>query len=364
MQIVSRKLSSLIILAALVLVVVCLSLAREVAVPIALAVLITFLLAPVDKAFQRVGLPRSLSVVLVMFLALSLIVVIAWGITGQVKEFADKLPTYKGNIKKRVEDLRWDGKGTALAKARDTVEEVIGDVTTNTPPKKSGAQPVPVTVQNDTAHSLLSIVSPVLGSLFNILLVIVLVVFMLLERDEFHARMIQSMGDKRGSSASKALDEAGQLVGQYLVAQSVVNACVATTIGVSLFFLGVPYALLWGFSIAILRFIPYIGIWIAATLPLSVSLATSPNWTQPLAIIGIFVVFEPLVGMILEPIFFGRTIGISKLAMLISIAFWAWLWGPIGLLLATPLTACLAVIAKYVPELKFIAVFLSDKPVK
>src|ERR1700693_900571 len=131
MQIASRKLSSLIILAALVLAVVCLSLAREVVVPIALAVLIAFLLAPIDKGFQRLGLPRSLSVVLVTLLALSLIVIVAWGIAGQVKEFADRLPTYKGNIKKRVEDLRWDGKGTPLAKARDTVEEVIGEVATN-----------------------------------------------------------------------------------------------------------------------------------------------------------------------------------------------------------------------------------------
>ena len=143
-----------------------------------------------------------------------------------------------------------------------------------------------------------------------------------------------------------------------------VNICVATAIGLSLFLLGVPYALLWGFLIAVLRFIPYVGIWIAAAFPLAVSLATSPNWMQPLEVMGIFVVFEPLVGMVLEPILFGHTIGISKLAMLISITFWTWLWGPVGLLLATPLTVCLAVISKYVPDLKFIAVLLSDEPVK
>jgi predicted PurR-regulated permease PerM len=189
------------------------------------------------------------------------------------------------------------------------------------------------------------------------------VVFMLLEREELRTRLIRSMGEKRKDAASKALDEAGRLVTRYLIAQSVVNICVATVIGLALFILGVPYALLWAFTIAMLRFIPYIGIWIAATLPLVVSLATSTNWFQPLAVVGAFVIFEPLVGMVLEPILFGRTIGISKLAMLISITFWTWMWGPVGLLLATPLTACLIVIAKHVPDLNFLAVLLSDDPV-
>jgi predicted PurR-regulated permease PerM len=364
MQTTSQKFSPLIVLGALVAMLACLYVAREIMVPIAFAVLLTFLLAPVDKAFQRLGLPRTVSVVVVALLSLSLITAITWGITGQVKEFADKLPTYKGNIKKRVEDLRWDGKGTSLTKARDTVEEVIGEVTTNTPSKKPAPQPVPVTVQNNAGHPVLSLIPPVLASLFNILLVIILSIFMLLERDELRLRLIRAIGEKQRNVANKAMDEAGDLVGRYLIAQLMVNLCVATTIGLSLFFLGVPYALLWAFLIAVLRFIPYIGIWVAAAFPLAVSLATSSNWTQPLAVMGIFAIFEPLVGMVLEPMLFGRTIGISKLAMLISITFWTWLWGPMGLLLATPLTACLAVIAKYVPDLKFIAVLLSDEPVK
>ena len=364
MQTASQRTSSFLVPLALVVVVVCLYFTREVMIPVALAGLIAFLLAPLDKALQRLGLLRGLSVALVTLLSLSIIVIVTWGIAGQVKEFAGQLPTYKGTIKKRIEDLRWDGKGTALAKARDTVEEVIGEVTTNAPTKKSTSSPVPVTVESGKAQTLLSVISPVLGALFNFLMVVVLVVFMLLEREELRDRLIRSLGDKRKDVASNALDEAGQLVGKYLIAQLMVNVCVATTIGLALFLLGVPYALLWGFTIVILRFIPYIGIWIAATLPLAVSLATSPTWSQPLAVVGTFAIFEPLVGMVLEPILFGRTIGISKLAMLISIAFWTWLWGPVGLLLATPLTACLAVISKYVPDLKFMAILLSDEPVK
>jgi len=359
----SQKASPLLVGLVLAAVFFCLYFTREFMVPVALAGFLAFLLAPIDKTLQRMGLPRSLSAGLATVFSISVIVIIAWGIAGQVKGFAEQLPTYKGNIKKRVEDLRWDGKGTALAKARDTVEEVIGEVATNTPSKKSASSPIPVKVQTDRTQTLLSMISPILGALFNILLVSVLVVFMLLERTELRARVIRSLSEKRKGAAGEALDEAGQLVGRYLRVQSIVNACVATTIGVALFVLGVPYALLWGFTIFVLRFIPYIGIWIAATLPLAVSLATSSNWFQPLAVMGIFGVFEPLVGLVLEPMLFGHTIGISKLAMLISIAFWTWLWGPVGLLLATPLTACVAVIAKYIPELKFIAVLLSDKPV-
>ena len=362
MQGVSQTLSSLLMCFGLLVVVICLYFARAVMVPVALAGLLAFLLAPIDEALQRLGLARSISVGLITLLSLSLVVIITWGIAGEMKEFAQQLPTYKGNIKKRVEDLHWDGKGTALARARDTLEEIIGEVATDAPSQQSASSPIPVLIQTDKTQTLLSVISPVMGTLFNILLVIVLVVFMLLERKELRARVIRSLSDKRKSVVSQALDEAGQLVGRYLGVQFVVNACLATTIGLALFFLGVPYALLWGFTVLILRFIPYIGIWIAEIFPLVVSLATSSNWTQPLAVIGIFGVFEPLVGMLLEPIFFGRTIGISKLAMLISIAFWTWLWGPVGLLLATPLTACLAVIAKYVPELRFIAVLLSDTP--
>ena len=363
MQGATQTLSSLLVLLGLVVFVACLYLARAVMVPVALAGLLAFLLAPIDNVLQRLGLARGLSVGLITLVSLSLVVIITWGIAGEVKEFAQQLPTYKGNIKKRVDDLRWDGKGTILAKARDAVEEIIGEVTTNTPSEKPVSSPIPVMVQADKTQTLLAVISPILGTLFGVLLVIVLVVFMLLERKELRARVIHSLSDKRKGAANQAFDEAGRLIGRYLGAQLVMNACLATTIGVALFFLGVPYALLWGFTILALRFIPYIGIWIAAAFPLVVSLATSSNWIQPLAVIGIFGVFEPLAGMVLEPILFGRTIGISKLAMLISIAFWTWLWGPVGLLLATPLTACLVVTAKYIPELRFIAVLLSDKPV-
>jgi hypothetical protein len=205
-------------------------------------------------------------------------------------------------------------------------------------------------------------VRPLLESLFYILLVAILVIFMLLERDELRNRAIRLLGYGRLSLTTQALDEAGQRVSRYLFAQFIVNVCLGVTIGLGLFLLGVPYALLWGFLIIILRFVPYIGIWIAAILPFAVSLATSSNWWQPLSVIALFAVLEPVVAMVIEPMLFSQSAGTSKLAMLISIAFWTWLWGPVGLLLATPLTACLAVVAKHVPQLEFIAVLLGDEP--
>jgi hypothetical protein len=175
-------------------------------------------------------------------------------------------------------------------------------------------------------------------------------------------RVIRLLGYGRLSLTTTALDEAGHRVSRYLLTLSIINAGVGLVIGLGLFLLGVPYALLWGVLIFILRFVPYLGIWIAALLPFAVSLATSSNWWQPLSVLGMFAVFETVAAMIIEPMLFSQSAGTSKLAMLIAIAFWTSLWGPVGLLLATPLTACLTVIAKYVPQLEFIAVLFGDQP--
>ena len=351
---------------ALVLIVASIYWARPVLIPVALAMLLTFLLSPADSALQRLGLGRAVSVALLAIITFSLIGVIGWAISVQVKEIAKNLPSYQGNIKKRIEDLQV-GQGTTLDKVRIEFEQLIGDVTTNAPSTEQARQPVLVAVQGGRFSSGIwqfsPMIQPLLESLFYILLVATLVIFMLLERDELRNRAIRLLGYGRLSLATQALDEAGQRVSRYLFAQFIVNACLGVVIGLGLFLLGVPYALLWGFLIIFLRFVPYIGIWIAAILPFAVSLATSSNWWQPLSVIALFAVLEPIAALVIEPMLFSQSAGTSKLAMLIAIAFWTWLWGPVGLLLATPLTACLAVVAKYVPQLEFIAVLLGDEPV-
>ena len=361
----SLKSSPLTVLGTLLLIVASMYWARPILIPVALAMLLAFLLSPVHNVLQRLGLGRVVSVVLLAVMTFALIGVIGWAISLQVREFAHNLPGYQGNIKKRIEDFQV-GQGTTLDKVRLEFEQLVGNVTTNALSTEQARSPVLVTVQGGRFFSgmwqLSPMVRPLLESLFSFLLVAILVVFMLLERDELRNRAIRLLGYGRLSLTTQALDEAGQRVSRYLFAQFIVNACMGVAIGLGLFFLGVPYALLWGFLIVILRFVPYIGIWVAAILPFTVSLATSSNWWQPLSVIAMFAVLEPVVAMVIEPMLFSQSAGTSKLAMLIAIAFWAWLWGPVGLLLATPLTACLAVVAKYVPQLEFIAVLLGDEP--
>ncbi|MHB8910506.1 MAG: AI-2E family transporter [Syntrophales bacterium] len=361
----SLKLSPLVVVGTLVLIVASMYWARAVLIPVALAILLTFLLSPADSVLQRLGLGRVVSVALLAVLMFSLIVILGWAISLQVKEFANDLPGYQGNIKKRIEALQV-GQGTTLDKVRIEFEELLGDVNANAPTAEPARQPVLVTVQGGRFSSgmwqLSPMVRPLLESLFSILLVAILVIFMLLERDELRNRAIRLLGYGRLSLTTTALDEAGHRVSRYLLTLSIINAGVGLVIGLGLFLLGVPYALLWGVLIFILRFVPYLGIWIAALLPFAVSLATSSNWWQPLTVLGMFAVFETVAAMIIEPMLFSQSAGTSKVAMLIAIAFWTSLWGPVGLLLATPLTACLAVVAKYVPQLEFIAVLLGDKP--
>ena len=257
---------------------------------------------------------------------------------------------------------RW-AKARRWIKSAPTFEQLIGDVKTNAPPAEQVSKPVLVTVQGGRFSSgVWQLVLPLLESVFKILLVVMLVIFMLLERDELRNRVIRLLGYGRLSLTTTALDEAGHRVSRYLLTQAIINASMGLVIGLGLFLLGVPYALLWGVLIVILRFVPYIGIWIAALLPFAVSLATSSNWWQPLSVLGMFAVFETVAAMVIEPMLFSQSAGTSKLAILIAIAFWTWLWGPVGLLLATPLTACLTVVAKNVPQLEFIAVLLGDEP--
>jgi predicted PurR-regulated permease PerM len=359
----SLKTSSLVVAGTLVLVVAALYLARVVLVPVALAMLLTFLLSPCDRWLRKRGLGRGLSVAVLALFTLVVVCMITWAISVQARGFAADLPSYQENIKKRVADLQV-GKGTALDNIRSAFEQALGEVSATAPAAEQAAKPVVVTVQGGRFSSeAWLLVLPLLESLVQVLFVLMLVIFMLLEREELRKRVIRLLGYGRLSMTTQALDEAGERVSQYLFAQFIVNAALGMAIGAGLFLLGVPYALMWGLLIVVLRFIPYIGIWIAAILPFAVSLATSATWWQPLSVLALFAVLEPVVGMVVEPLLFSQYAGTSKLAMLIAIAFWTWLWGPIGLLLATPLTACLSVLAKNVPQLQFIDVLFGDEPV-
>ncbi len=194
-------------------------------------------------------------------------------------------------------------------------------------------------------------------------LAVVLVIFMLIERDDLRDRLIRLIGYGRMTVTTKALEDAGARISRYLLMQSIVNSIFGVAVGCGLLLIGLPYAALWGFLAAILRFIPYIGPWVAAIIPSALGLAFFEGWFWPIAVVGLFLILELFTNMILEPLLYGDSAGVSQVALLVSVAFWTWLWGPIGLLMATPLTVCLVVLGKYVPQMEYITVLMSDEPV-
>ncbi len=193
--------------------------------------------------------------------------------------------------------------------------------------------------------------------------VTVLVIFMLLERLELRDRVILLIGYRRMTATTSALDEAGARISRYLLMQSLINGSFGVAVGLGLFLIGVPYAVTWGSLAAALRFIPYLGAFVALLLPLAISLAVFPGWLQPALVVGLFLVLELITGSVLEPWLYGQSAGVSQVALLIALTFWAWLWGPVGLLMATPLTVCLIVLGKHLPALGFLVVLMGDRPV-
>lgn len=340
--------------------------ASSVLIPIALAILLSFLLSPVVRGFERLRLGRIGSVVVVVVLAFGLLGAISFGVFTQVTYLADELPNYRSNIRAKVADLQGVTSGGLIDKFTHAFEDVMAAVERGTKPrprqlqKAEGEEPVPVVMQ---APSVLWQIPTLLEGLASAGLVLVLVIFTLLERRELRDRFIRLIGHGRLAVTTRALDEAAERISRYLLAQSLINASYGVAVGVGLAALGVPYELLWGFMAALLRFIPYVGPFLGAGMPLVLSLAAFPGWSTPLLVAGLFAIVELATNLVAEPLLYGQSAGVSQVALLAAIAFWTWLWGPIGLVLATPLTVCLVVLSKHVPELRFIFYLLADEEV-
>src|SRR5712691_5637013 len=353
-------LSFLSVLASLVLVIASLYWAKAVLVPLALALMLTFLLQPIVAALHRRGLgPTPAAVLVVMLLALVLGAV-GWAVVGQFASLASELPGYQDNLKHKIDDLQSAGKGGVLEKIQETVAALTKEFEKNQSPTTAPQEAVAV---QTSGSSLVSYVPSLLGFLADTGLVLLLLLFILIAQGDLHDRLFRLIGYGRLTDTTKALDEAGQRISRYLLRQSIVNGAYGCAVGLGLFCLGVPYALMWGLLAAALRFIPYVGAPVGAVLPIALSLAVFAGWVQPLLVIGLFVLLELVASMILEPLLYSRSTDVSPVALLIATAFWAWLWGPVGLLLATPLTVCLGVLGKYVPYLTFLEVLLNDEPV-
>jgi len=348
--------SRLIILAALVLAIGCLYWARAVFIPIALALLIAFLLSPVVGLVRRAGLRQVPAVVSVVTLTVLLALGLSWGLFNQVTTLANDLPSYRATIMRKISDMQRVGKGGAFKKVEDTAKDVLAEFERSSP---AAPKPIPVTIAWPNPLWQLPLIIEPLGSA---VLVLVLVIFMLVQQRELRARVVRLFGHERLAETTRALDEAGERISRYLLTQTGLNAAFGATIMLGLFLLDVPFALVWGFFAALLRFIPYVGAWAAALVPIVMSLAVFDGWVKPLLIAGLFAVTEGVIAFVLEPLFFGRSAGVSSIALLIAAAFWTWLWGPIGLALATPLTVCIVVFSRTVSGLEFIEILGSDEP--
>ena len=352
--------SPLAVFAALVLIVGSLYLAQAFLIPIALAFLFTFLLTPVVAGVERLKLGRVAAVLLVVLFVFSVLSAGIWMVAAQLASVANQLPTYRNNIRQKIIDIRGAGKDGALEKVKKTAKEVqeeLGKESASTPKPRE----VIVRDQGSGPFSpFSSAVAPVLDYLAAVGLIVVLVVFMLIRRENLRNRLIRLLGYGRLTITTKAIEEAGRRMSRYLLTQVLINSSFGVAVALALFFIGLPYALLWGFLAALLRFIPYIGATLAAALPTILALAVFNDWFWPLVVLGVIFALELVNNMALEPLLYGESAGVSEVGLLVAIAFWTWLWGPVGLILATPLTVCVVVMSKYVPQLEFISVLMSD----
>ncbi len=333
---------------------------QAVLVPMALAVLLTFLLSPVVGTLQRRGLGRVPAVLVTVVLTLSVLGGIGWTLTRQLMTLADELPRYSLNIHNRIGDLRGVSKGGAVEKVQKTVEDVVGEIQKTGKVGVTGPKPVAVVL---APPSILAHLPTLLQALASAAVVTVLMIFMLLERRELRDRVILLIGYRRMTATTKALDEAGARISRYLLMQSIINGSFGLAVGLGLFLIGVPYVVIWGSLAAAFRFIPYVGASSAALLTFALSLAVFPGWLQPALVVGLFLVLQLVTNMVIEPWLYGQSAGVSQVALLVAVTFWTWLWGPMGLLLATPLTVCLIVLGKHLPALGFIVVLMGDRPV-
>jgi predicted PurR-regulated permease PerM len=344
-----------------VLVVVVLYWAQAVFVPFALALLLTFVLAPPVTALERwVG--RVTAVVVVVTLVFTVLGLAGWGVVRQMDSLVLELPAYRDNIRTKIADVRGVEKGGTVEKIMETVEGIKTDLAAPAAAKKAPARSVVVTADDGPSYSGLGWLGQIIGPLGRAGFVLVMVLSMLLERRDLRDRLIGLIGHGQLALTTKAIDEAGSRVSKQLLMQSLVNLAYGTMAGIGLYFVGVPYALLWAMLGAALRFIPYVGPVLGAGAPIVVSLAALEGWTGPLEVMALYTVLELITNLILETALYAGAAGVSQVALLMSVAFWTWLWGPMGLLMATPLTVCFVVLGKHVPGLEFVGTLMSDTP--
>ncbi len=352
--------------------------ARDILVPIALAILLTFILAPVVGFLQRLRFPKSMAVITAVLLAFLIILSLITMVMTQVSQLAGDLPKYELTLRDKVQNLReFLGSAGVIQGATNVLKDLnqelnktekaaaSGPANKGSSEKAPAVKPIPVEIhQPDPAASetLVAIIRPLVSPLTTTGIVVIFVVFFLFQREDLRNRFIRLTGTGDLERTTTALDDAGHRLTRLFAAQLALNAGFGTVIGIGLALIGVPSAPLWGLLAMILRFVPYIGPVLAAVLPLILAAAIGNGWSMLFWTAALFAVVEPLTGQFLEPLLCGQSAGLSPVAIVTAAAFWTWLWGPLGLILSTPMTVCLVVVARHVERLKFLDVLLGDQP--
>lgn len=407
--------SPLLTLASVVVAIAALHFAKEILLPLALAIFLSFLLAPLAEKLESWGLGRILSVISVVGVTFVVLGVLGWIVTSQLVDLSSQLRHWQGEIIRKIDDIRPDSSAfKEIAEAYDAVTEKISETepdddaskpndveteqTDSVQPEAPGAliiadadisllerlkqgfqfpdgstvrdgeksrkEPVDVRVVGMPLSPLGQIrawLGPLVAPLTTAGIAVVLVIFILLKREDQRNRLLQLFGSSHLHASTEALTDVTERVSKYLRMQFLINASYGVAVAVGLAAIGVPSAITWGVLSFSLRFLPYIGPWLSAIMPLAVSIADSTGWTQPLLVATLFVVLELLVNNVAEPMLYGRSTGVSGVGVIIAAIFWTWIWGPIGLVLAMPLTVCVVVMSKYIPSLHFLSVLLGDQ---
>jgi predicted PurR-regulated permease PerM len=345
---------------------------RRVIIPLALAVVLAFLLTPIVEFLEHCRLPRVPSVLSVVVLAFAMLAAVGWGVSNQVVQVMVHLSDYRDNIHAKIQALRKPG-NSGFSQATATVNDLSKELTSASQAagakqtiNKGAKEPIPVQVAappRNFNEYLRDIIGPVSGVLETIGIVVIFTLFVLVKREDLRNRVFRLAGTGQLNVMTQAIDEASEGLSRYLLFQFVVNASYGLLFGLGLYFIGIPNPLLWGVICFLMRYIPYVGTLVAALLPMAMALAVFPGWKQAGLTLVLFAFLEIITANLVEPWLYGAHTGASSLAILVAAIFWGALWGPIGLILSTPLTMCLILAGKYVPQLGFLEIILGDEPV-
>ena len=348
---------------------------RPIFIPVALALVLSFLLTPLVAWLQKIHFGRVPAVLVVLLLCFSLAVGVGWSVARQLLEITSHMEDYRENIEENIRSLH-SRKDAPLIQATATVQKlnkelsaapaVAAKAAQNEDGAPHPAKPIPVQVTappTNLIQDLRTLLGPLAEPLETAVLVIVFMAFMLIHREDLRNRLIRLGGQGQLTVVTQALEDASDRLSHYLFLQFLVNASYGSLFGLGLYFIGIPHALLWGALAALLRFVPYVGTWIATAFPMVMAIAVFSGWKQSLLAFGLFVVLDLTIANIVEPWLYGSHTGVSPLAILVAAVFWATLWGPVGLILSTPLTLCLILVGRYVPQMSFLEVLFGDAPV-